>query len=184
VFAVDPGGLPNTIYLGYGPTSLTLTVIPSGGTAPYHFSWSTGGATASTVVSPSVPGSYNYSVTVTDAAGCSAEFSTSVKVIDVRCGNKMDKVIVCHIPPGNPGNVHEICISKNAVPAHLSEHGDMLGACMNETNEFTRTVKVLPEDPAVMGVLPNPSRGQFELKIAGSGKAEISVFNANGRLFQ
>lgn len=30
---------------------------------------------------------------------------------------------VCHVPPGNSDNVHEICISNSAVPAHL-DHGD------------------------------------------------------------
>ena len=38
------------------------------------------------------------------------------------------KVDVCHIPPGNPENVHTITISENAVDTHL-EHGDHLGAC-------------------------------------------------------
>lgn len=38
------------------------------------------------------------------------------------------KVDVCHIPPGNPGNAHMISISGNAVKAHL-EHGDVEGAC-------------------------------------------------------
>lgn len=33
------------------------------------------------------------------------------------------KVAICHLPPGNPDNIQEICISANAVPAHLA-HGD------------------------------------------------------------
>jgi len=40
-----------------------------------------------------------------------------------------DKVIVCHIPPGNPANAHDICIDPNAVPAHLG-HGDYGGECI------------------------------------------------------
>lgn len=38
------------------------------------------------------------------------------------------KVIVCHIPPGNPANAHDIEISINALPAHLA-HGDIEGGC-------------------------------------------------------
>jgi hypothetical protein len=38
------------------------------------------------------------------------------------------KVEVCHIPPGNPENVHTIRISENALPAHLA-HSDLVGAC-------------------------------------------------------
>lgn len=34
-----------------------------------------------------------------------------------------DKVTICHLPPGNPGNIQEVCISTNAVPAHEA-HGD------------------------------------------------------------
>jgi len=38
------------------------------------------------------------------------------------------KVVICHIPPGNPGNAHTIMVGQAAVPAHLA-HGDHLGAC-------------------------------------------------------
>lgn len=38
------------------------------------------------------------------------------------------KVEVCHIPPGNPGNLHTITISETALQAHLA-HGDFLGDC-------------------------------------------------------
>ena len=50
-----------------------------------------------------------------------------------------DKVVICHIPPGNPDNKHTITIGAPAVKAHLS-HGDVLEACPsgvppgNETN--------------------------------------------------
>jgi len=38
------------------------------------------------------------------------------------------KVDVCHIPPGNPENVHTITISINALETHLN-HGDNIGEC-------------------------------------------------------
>ena len=43
------------------------------------------------------------------------------------------KTTICHIPPGNPANAHTLCIGNAAVPAHLDNHGDHLGACENET---------------------------------------------------
>jgi LPXTG-motif cell wall-anchored protein len=43
-------------------------------------------------------------------------------------GSKDDKVVVCHVPPGNPNNAHNIVISVNALPAHLA-HGDTEGPC-------------------------------------------------------
>jgi hypothetical protein len=40
------------------------------------------------------------------------------------------KVDLCHVPPGNPANVHTINISVNAVGSHLNNHaGDHLGPC-------------------------------------------------------
>jgi len=39
-----------------------------------------------------------------------------------------NKLVICHIPPGNPDNSHEICVDDSAVPAHLA-HGDFLGKC-------------------------------------------------------
>ena len=37
-------------------------------------------------------------------------------------------VPVCHIPPGNPGNLHTIYVGESAVKAHLG-HGDYRGPC-------------------------------------------------------
>ncbi|MCW5807661.1 MAG: hypothetical protein KIT31_35225 [Deltaproteobacteria bacterium] len=39
------------------------------------------------------------------------------------------KVLVCHIPPGNPANAHEICVGAPAVAAHQAQHGDATGPC-------------------------------------------------------
>lgn len=41
---------------------------------------------------------------------------------------KQGKVLLCHYPPGNPDNRHEICVGSAAVPAHM-KHGDTLGEC-------------------------------------------------------
>jgi hypothetical protein len=43
-----------------------------------------------------------------------------------------EKITVCHIPPGDPENMHEIDISVNALDAHLA-HGDRVGACRTVT---------------------------------------------------
>ena len=41
------------------------------------------------------------------------------------------KVVICHYPPGNPGNRHTIEIGQPAVSAHVA-HGDTLGPCPSE----------------------------------------------------
>jgi len=38
-------------------------------------------------------------------------------------------ITICHIPPGNPSNMHTITINTNALAAHLA-HGDYIGDCM------------------------------------------------------
>jgi hypothetical protein len=45
------------------------------------------------------------------------------------------KVTICHIPPGNPANAHEITISVNALAAHIRNHGDtdVVGPCASVT---------------------------------------------------
>jgi len=42
------------------------------------------------------------------------------------------KVLVCHVPPGNPENPVTIEVAEPAVPAHLA-HGDTEGACEGDT---------------------------------------------------
>jgi len=45
-----------------------------------------------------------------------------------------EKVTICHIPPGNPDNMHTIEVGESAVDAHLA-HGDMLSRCAGEDDE-------------------------------------------------
>jgi len=42
------------------------------------------------------------------------------------------KVWICHIPPGNPANMHDIFVDFHAVPAHLHRHGDFIGSCADD----------------------------------------------------
>ncbi len=79
-----------------------------------------------------------YTITSTDGNGCSASSSVTVNYLNVvaACGsNGQPKVQICHVPPGNPGNANTLCVSPNAVPAHLGvgigHGGDYLGPCGN-----------------------------------------------------
>jgi hypothetical protein len=54
------------------------------------------------------------------------------------CNGK--KVLICHIPPGNPANAHTICVGEPAVEPHQTHHGDTLGECVVEPTPP-------PEDP-------------------------------------
>lgn len=192
VYAVNPGGEENTIYIGYGPTALTLTANPSGGTGPYTYLWSTGGTGKTLTVNPNKEGLYPYLVYVADSKGCSALMIKIIRVVDIRCGN--NKVEICHVPSGKPSKADENCVSKNSVEAHLA-HGDYLGSCRTtgwnifDWRTNTATAEVAEEAPAVSSSLnlrPNPSKGQFEL-LLNSDRAEtaqVMVLNANGTIVE
>jgi hypothetical protein len=38
------------------------------------------------------------------------------------------QVLLCHVPPGDPEEAHEITVRQRVVHVHL-EHGDLLGEC-------------------------------------------------------
>ena len=165
----------NTLYIGYGPASLTLSVTPTGGTAPYTYLWSTGETTAS--INASAAGTYT--ATITDSKGCSAVASIAVTVIDVTCGTKGDKVMVCH-------NGSAICVASSSVQSHL-DHGDSLGGC--STNSTSAILGAAALEPIVsieplVSVYPNPTNGNFRLRLssADNGKVSISIYNITGSL--
>ena len=53
--------------------------------------------------------------------------------------NADNKVTICHVPPGNPGNTQTLDVAVSAVNAHLA-HGDWIGAC-NSCNPASFTNK-------------------------------------------
>jgi uncharacterized delta-60 repeat protein len=168
-----PAGVQgNTVYTGYGPASdLTLTAQPSGGTAPYTYLWNNGTDSASITVSPLV--STTYSVTVTDASGSQKTAYKTVKVVDVRCGNKADKVMVCQGAQWNVFRCHSVCISAHAVAAQL-QNGAYLGSCRDD------------DDRLIVSVFPNPSTTSFILFIRSNSRAPagLVVWNAYGRVVE
>lgn len=66
------------------------------------------------------------------AAGTAGDVSIDVERIAERKVIKpfvrATRVVICHNPPGNPGNRHTIVIDASALPAHRA-HGDTLGGC-------------------------------------------------------
>jgi hypothetical protein len=151
----DNYGNEPVVFPDYQPlSSLTLmSSVIDDGSQPHTYLWSTGETTSGITVSPTV--STTYTLTVTQANGCVAGAAITVNVADVRCGNKMDKVIVCHNAGDN--KTVEICVSPNAVPAHLA-HGDKLGYC--DSNVLKSAT--IPE--SFMNIYPNPSTRDASLE--------------------
>ena len=161
VYALDIAP-KNTIYIGYGPSSLAISAMPQGGALPYSYQWSSGQATQSVNVTTAG----NYSVTVKDTNDCSATASINIKTIDVSCGNNNNKVLVCH-------KGKTLCISPLDVPDHL-DHGDVLGICDTDTNTAT---------PAQVRVYPNPVRETMTVYVSKvAAGATLQLYNASGIL--
>ncbi len=48
----------------------------------------------------------------------------------------VQKVTICHIPPGNPGNPQTITVGFDAVLPHVALHGDYVGSCTEDPVEL------------------------------------------------
>jgi len=167
VYAMNPSiDDKNTIYLGYGPTSLTLNALAQGN-QDCTYNWSTE-ATGSLI---SVSQAGTYTVTASYAGGCEATASTVVNVLDVRCGNNNDKVQICH-------NNNVICVAQSAVQTHLN-HGDNLGSCSGISKMTTKEeVSASPN----FTVYPNPVLDTFNVSISSKldPNATIGIYNILG----
>lgn len=168
-----------TIYHGYEPLACTDLEPWVTGNAPFSYVWSTAATVPVILVCEPVSGWY--SVTTTDADGCVSGDSVFVNVVDVRCGNTMNKVAVCHVPPGNPANAHTICISENGVPAHLA-HGCLLGACAADTADADS----LPQSDIELLVTPNPMAENASLLVMAhtNESVRVTLVDAMGRTRQ
>lgn len=167
---VADAGNDVTIYIGYPPLSAQLEA--SGGVS---YSWSPPDGLSdpdiyNPVAQPAV--TTTYTVTVTDENGCTDTDDVTVTVMDIRCGHNMDKVLVCHIPPGNLENAHTICIAPEAVPAHLA-HGDYLGPCLEDKN---LPVDQFEEFTGIsVCVFPNPFKGKCSVVIEQEISAPVTI---------
>jgi uncharacterized delta-60 repeat protein len=180
--ALSQGVSANTVYPGYSPASTITLIAQPNGSGPYTYQWSTGATTQSIVVSPGTETTYY--VTVTNASGCFVQMSKTVKVIDVRCGNKGDKVLICKVALGN-GNTQTLCLSPSAVPSHLAT-GSYLGSCQNSNKSSLQqavSIEKLEEDPLKLTVQNNPSRTVFTLVIQGKTSAPVylRIHNSDGK---
>ncbi|PWK17541.1 T9SS type A sorting domain-containing protein [Xanthomarina spongicola] len=120
---ISSGNCQSVYNSSFAPLASTeLTATGLFGAGGFTYAWSDGQTGATISVNPTEDTVYQ--VTATDAAGCTSTAMTTVLVVDVSCSNgngNQDKVTVCH-------NGEEICISPNAVQAHLN-HGDTIGSC-------------------------------------------------------
>ncbi|MGV3641208.1 MAG: HYR domain-containing protein [Adhaeribacter sp.] len=172
---------PHTIYLGYGPQSVVLDATGGLGYGS-TYSWTGNGTLSSTssgapVFAPRAPGVYTFTVVETNLYGCSASSSVTITVLDVQCGNKNDKVSICH-------KGQQICVAPSAVAAHLA-HGDQIGPCLNPARANARMEKEV-EYAQVLGLTayPNPVRDKttIEFSMVSAGSYRLAIFDMKGAM--
>ncbi|MGV3503001.1 MAG: HYR domain-containing protein [Adhaeribacter sp.] len=180
--AAQPASLDrNTIYLGYGPQSVVLDATGGAGYGS-TYRWTGNGQLSSTssgasVFAPEAAGVYTFTVVETNLYGCSASSSVTITVLDVRCGNKNDKVSICH-------KGQQICVAPSAVAAHLA-HGDQIGPCLNQASANARMAREV-EYAQVLGLTayPNPARERttIEFSMVSAGSYRLALFDMKGAM--
>lgn len=180
------GGDGFTLFLGYGPQSLTVSSLAQGG-GPITYEWSGGNgflsstSSANPVFSPTEDGVYTLTCLVTNSFGCETMCDVEICVMDIRAGGNGNnqKVYICHVPKGNPNNAKTLKVSVNAVPAHLSSHGgDALGYCGQECGTFKMDIESveLEEDQAPeLSVYPNPTLNTFNVMLDSHSSEDVAI---------
>jgi hypothetical protein len=174
-FTIADAGKDQELIYGYGPGCTQLKGKADGGTAPYQYSWTPAVEMVSESTARVCPtATTKYILTVKDSKGCTGTDDVIVNVTDVRCGNKLDKVKVCH-------NGEEICISKNAVQAHI-DHGDALGACKDIQQTASRGMINYEVKRGLSGK-PNPFTAStvIHYSLPAASSVSLSVFDVTGR---
>ncbi|WP_430906902.1 endonuclease [Maribacter sp. 2-571] len=156
------------LYLGYHPSGCKTIDITAmeGGLAPFTYAWSTGETTANIRVCPEE--TTDYTITVTDANGCTAEATVNIEVVDVRCGNgDYDKVEVCF-------RGRTFCVSQIAAWFYLY-YGGTLGSCDG-----------VAENTVTLETYPNPFTAYViaDLTVTKKSKVRFLVYNRYGRLIK
>ncbi len=106
-----------------------------------------------------------------------------------KCGKgKKKKILIYHIPPGNPDNAKTKCISYNALNAHLA-HGDIVGPKIGCDDTTARSVVdnsyEIEETDFEFKTWPNPTDNYFNLELKTNNrvdKVNIYVFDITNKL--
>jgi hypothetical protein len=180
----------NTIYIGYGQQFKLLKAIGSGGVAPYTYTWSGGSAYFGfnnlRIVNPTQ--TTTYTVTIKDARGCTSTCSVVIRVVDVRCGSKNDKVLVCVNP--NSSCRQTICVSKHQVASYLS-CGALLGSCSNACTSCSSGKAIasaevvdIVERTLSLNVFPNPASNLINVtwSVAAESSVQFKVVDLSGKV--
>ena len=194
-----------TIYLNYpGSAQLdTIKMAPTGGTAPYSYSWTRSNCnatdlsnytntTSKVVFAPAAndlctgnggnDNIYIYTCTITDAHGCVAVQTKKLNVVNAFTDASNQNVQICHKVAVRGGTVNQAMVVPQAqVAVHLA-HGDVLGTCVVFTGTKLNPLETIAEEQQV-AVYPNPTTGVFVLELTAVNElAHILITDIQGRV--
>ncbi len=113
-------------------------------------------------------------------------------------GNGTFKVLVCHVPPGNPQSAHTLCLPLPAISTHIDHLDGYLGPCnvvtclddlqgsQNQANRRPRndasTIRKTTAANIVM--FPNPAQDLVRLRLhnVASQTPEVMIYNQLGQM--
>ena len=184
-----------SIALGYGAQSLTLNATnstSSNDSTTYAWIPAAGlssSTSASPVFTPTAAGSYTFDVIATNQYGCTTSSSVTITVIDARCGKK---VLVCQKTGSAKNPWVQICISTNAVNAHLQK-GNTLGTCGSTgaiasiSSSNISLFNSLSASVNSLAAYPNPLAKQTTVSFnvaADEAKVSLDLYNVSGAKVQ
>jgi hypothetical protein len=187
-----PFGTDANIVIGYGSSSIRLSGSAAGGTGAKTYSWSpsTGLSdpnVANPVFTPSLTSgcaNYSFTLTVTDANGCTSTATTLVKVVNVAANG--GNVMICHSNGNNSSVV--LSVKSNKVASYLNS-GDCLGSCnMVCSNSSGKTSETATEEVVVeegqLNVYPNPSNGDITITFLATdmeNNVQLAIYDLTGK---
>jgi len=187
-------GNPNTIYIGYGGSSVTLSaqVISSVSPDSYSYKWTisspAGPGFASTpniTVSPTTTTTYYLSIKDNNNCAPLYQVSKQINVIDITCGT--GKIWVCE--PQKNGTYSSRCVSSADKIIRTLKAGWYLGQCPATTTAakgatMTTEQSILVSEMTVTAS-PNPTTQSFSIIVHSSNKKEkiaVRVVDILGRV--
>ncbi len=178
-------GPDQSVILGYGSNCTQITATAdggSGGTPPgsnYIYNWTPGNLSGPTVtVCPET--TTTYSVTVTDGNGCpSLPAQVTVRVQDVRCGNKNQNVTICYYGVTQ-------CVSEKIAQRYL-KLGATLGGCGSSAARLNYEAETA-DVPLTLSLkaYPNPVQDVVTVQVLSptAGWGTFEVLDVAGRVRQ
>ncbi len=164
----------------YGGNNGTATIIPTGGTPAFNYSWNNGQTTSSaTNLSAG-----NYSLTITDANGCSTSTAVSITQPSILTSSTFQNNVSCY--GGSNGNATENASGGTLAYYYLWNNGETTSSITNliagnysvtiiDANGCTATNSISISQP-ISALASIPSQTNVSCNGGSNGSATVSAF--------